>query len=705
MASVGPQILVDAKHHVRDYSSYCATTWADTDKDARPKMVFSHYINLVLKQVHPDMGITEDGRRVLEDFLLDTLVKLCGIAANNGPPIRGFLDAKVHKDVSLDWANQVRILGEADGKFLLYTSNEDIDDSEVWLGRSSLPAEMNDKVTAWDSQTDEEKIAALRGSIEEWQQVDDPSADMPDRIQCSEFPGGVTSRAVQTAVRLVLTNELAKHAVSEGTKAVTKLLVGGGTLPHGVSFTVTAGLQFSVEFVGSLVAKQAKRTVSACAAAYMTAVLEYLSAEVLELSGNEARNQRKTCITPRHIFLAFANDGELNRMLANANAAIVGGGVLPHIHAKLVDGDQGGKVSEGGGGDGGDGDDAAAFRFVGELSLWDVDFILEEDYWLNWDLSMLGLRDLDPDSLQSLCGNLHPDIEVPAAAAAKKAEATAAPRGAPRRHRRVLRDNIQGITHHAIGALGARAGVLKLSKSVDEELRDVTKWFLTELVRDTVTFAEHARSTGVLPEHVIKALRQLHHPGGRALFGMSMGQAEQDTASFAPPLNVPPLLVATYPTVIFDWKAAGAAAEAAADTREAEAKADEDEDKDENENEDENEEEEKKKEKEGDEPENESEDAIKARHQAALRMIRSEQRQTGPCLPFMPFAQIVAEIGQDFRADLHYHPAALRIMVEALQCYLIGLFKDANLQALHAQRDYVSPVDIQIARRIRGERA
>ena len=71
----------------------------------------------------------------------------------------------------------------------------------------------------------------------------------------------------------------------------------------------------------------------------------------------------------------------------------------------------------------------------------------------------------------------------------------------------------------------------------------------------------------------------------------------------------------------------------------------------------------------------------------------------------MPFAQIVAEIGQDFRADLHYHPAALRIMVEALQCYLIGLFKDANLQALHAQRDYVSPVDIQIARRIRGERA
>lgn len=709
MASVDPQFLVDAKHHVRDYSRYCATSWADTEKDARrPKMAFSHYINLVLKQVHPNMGITEDGRRVLDDFLLYYLAKSCGLAANNVPPTRGFLDDKDDKNATLDWANQVHIMGEADGKFLLGTDNEDIGDGELrWLVRSSLPAEMNDKVAAWDTKSDGEKLAALRCSIVGLHQGDPISADMPksikneapDQLQGCEFPaGGISSRDVQTAVRIIIGGELAKHAVSEGTKAITKL-ASGTHADQGVSFSHKAGLQFSVEFVGSLMAKQAKRTVATSAAAYMTAVLEYLSAEVLELSGNQARNDQKGRITPRHIFLAFANDEELHRMLANANAAVAGGGSLPRIHAKLVGGGRGGEASKGGeASNGGDGDDDNGndLYFVGELrtnidDIWnDKDF-----YWSEWARDMRGLRDLDPDSLEDLFGKLHPDIEAAAKAKAEaKAEAEAkAPPG--RRRRAVLRDNIDGITPYAFGALSARAGVLKLSPSVYPDLRDVTKLFLEELMRDVDTFMDHARLRGVLPEHVIKALRQ--HRLSRTLFGMSAGQVQQDTASFAPPLNVPPLLVATYPTLLFDWKAAGAAAEAAADSAQLDSAAAEAE----VEAEDEDEQAEEEKEKEGDEPE----DAIKARHQAALRMIRKEQRQTGPCLPFMPFALLVHEIGQDFKADLHFHPAALRVMVEALQCYLISLLEDANLQALHGERDFVSRIDIQIARRIRGERA
>ncbi|EOD34126.1 hypothetical protein EMIHUDRAFT_60043, partial [Emiliania huxleyi CCMP1516] len=60
----------------------------------------------------------------------------------------------------------------------------------------------------------------------------------------------------------------------------------------------------------------------------------------------------------------------------------------------------------------------------------------------------------------------------------------------------------------AFGALGARAGVLKLSGGVDDELRSVTKVFLENLVRNAVTCTEHERSREVTPAHVLKALQQ-----------------------------------------------------------------------------------------------------------------------------------------------------------------------------------------------------
>jgi len=77
---------------------------------------------------------------------------------------------------------------------------------------------------------------------------------------------------------------------------------------------------------------------------YQAAVMEYLSAEILELAGNAARDNKRSRITPRHILLAVANDEELNKLLRNVT--IPSGGVMPHILPELLQ-KKGGKVTPG----------------------------------------------------------------------------------------------------------------------------------------------------------------------------------------------------------------------------------------------------------------------------------------------------------------------------------------------------------------------
>ena len=96
-----------------------------------------------------------------------------------------------------------------------------------------------------------------------------------------------------------------------------------------------AGLTFPVGRLGTALKKgrYAKR-VGAGAPVYMAAVLEYLCAELLELSGNAAKDNKKTRIIPRHIQLAVKNDQELNKFVGRAT--ISAGGVMPNIHAVLL---------------------------------------------------------------------------------------------------------------------------------------------------------------------------------------------------------------------------------------------------------------------------------------------------------------------------------------------------------------------------------
>ena len=99
--------------------------------------------------------------------------------------------------------------------------------------------------------------------------------------------------------------------------------------------SVKAGLTFPVSRVHRhmKLGKYSSR-IGAGAPVYLAAVLEYMAAEVLELAGNAARDNKKTRIIPRHIQLAVRNDEELNKLLGSV--AIAGGGVLPNIHANLL---------------------------------------------------------------------------------------------------------------------------------------------------------------------------------------------------------------------------------------------------------------------------------------------------------------------------------------------------------------------------------
>ncbi|KAI5408814.1 hypothetical protein KIW84_054595 [Lathyrus oleraceus] len=88
-------------------------------------------------------------------------------------------------------------------------------------------------------------------------------------------------------------------------------------------------------------------------------------------------------------------------------------------------------------------------------------------------------------------------------------------KGGAKRHRKVLRDNIQGITKPAIRRLARRGGVKRISGLIYEETRGVLKIFLENVIRDAVTYTEHARRKTVTAMDVVYALKRQ----GRTLYG------------------------------------------------------------------------------------------------------------------------------------------------------------------------------------------
>ncbi|XP_064454561.1 uncharacterized protein LOC123841108 isoform X2 [Mirounga angustirostris] len=211
-------------------------------------------------------------------------------------------------------------------------------------------------------------------------------------------------------------------------------------------------------------------------------------------------------------------------------------------------------------------------------------------------------------------------------------------KGGAKRHRKVLRDNIQGITKPAIRRLARRGGVKRISGLIYEETRGVLKVFLENVIRDAVTYTEHAKRKTVTAMDVVYALKRQGRrtpPPTLAASGcylcLAMARTKQ-TARKSTGGKAPRKQLAT--------KAARKSAPATG--------------------------------------------GVKKPHRyrpgtVALREIRRYQKSTELLIRKLPFQRLVREIAQDFKTDLRFQSSAVMALQEACEAYLVGLFEDTNL--------------------------
>ena len=88
----------------------------------------------------------------------------------------------------------------------------------------------------------------------------------------------------------------------------------------------------------------------------------------------------------------------------------------------------------------------------------------------------------------------------------------------------------------------------------------------------------------------------------------------------------------------------------------------------------------------------------------ALREVRKLQKSTGTLLRKAPFARLVKESAYDFKDGFRFTASAVMAIQEATESYIVSLLADTNLCAIHAKRVTITPKDLHLARRLRGER-
>ena len=146
----------------------------------------------------------------------------------------------------------------------------------------------------------------------------------------------LSSKDIQSAVFFEIPGELAKFATSEGNKAITKYY----------SYTRTraqkAGIIFPPSRARKLIMGYWRNNIGSGSEIYLAAVLEYICAEILDISGNNARDRKRARIDDRSLFLAIENDYDIRQLSKNIKFEILGG-VIPTIHSSLMDAAKKGK--------------------------------------------------------------------------------------------------------------------------------------------------------------------------------------------------------------------------------------------------------------------------------------------------------------------------------------------------------------------------
>lgn len=770
-----------------------AASWEGIGKHstAVPNLFFGVTVPKVLKKyMHPDLEISKAGQKITSDLIawaVDAVLAAVPAAEDTDQ------FASVHTNAFL-----------ADGSINKVLASRVVPRDEVlihhdaeysWELRSEVVrVGLADALASFDAKTTAEQEAEFKAQT-----------DLEDKYGVSLHNcGGVTSsRGIQTAVRRVFPGELAKHAVSEGVKAVTKFTsseCGGVSFKDGKvgysrkltaasdvddvnsAISGAAGLQASVLETAHAMHARLSNPPSLTASVYLAATMEYLAAEILELSGNSARDNKSSWIKPQNVQRAVQNDEELNRMFRDVS--ILDGGVLPNIHGVLLP-----RLPRHGSGYTPSTDEAVATIDA---------FLNDEDQGSGYFVSGTLPCGFDKDKIDVMarkaglgagCGvrrrkKLHDALSAGAAwivdafddergcytprftilspedqaALLQISRDEALVSTGAKRDWGNLQGNIQGITREMILALAARAGCLMLSGYVFEETRGILKVYLEDLIREVVTLADHKRRNVVFATDVLAAaashaaIRMVCGTGRVAAMCANIGGGGGGgtPSAFA-------TLAAEYSAKLArghdaDRKWAYPVVPSARDGDEGEYldrlldMCDED----------------------GfdeavtrawtadldvstfeavDERYDEDEFRGRARHAsgmpyltkeeiyadpkqvsgAALRYIRQMQRTSSPCLPFMPLTKLIREIAADFKTDLDFEPEAFRVIQSMLEDYLVGLFQDANLNCIHGggsshrtfpytgydpedpQREKrsfaIQPKDLQLARRIRNERA
>lgn len=244
------------------------------------------------------------------------------------------------------------------------------------------------------------------------------------------------------------------------------------------------------------------------------------------------------------------------------------------------------------------------------------------------------------------------------------------------RHRKVLRDNIAGITKPALLRILRRAGVKRVSGLMYEELRGVLRSWMEKIVRDTVIFTEHARRKTVqladleasLSNNGIELAAGLNENAIRTQSLQSCNSRGKRGGGDKKTAEAP----------VTKKKSTKASTKTPAPEK-------------------------------SKKPPKNSAGGVKKPHRfrpgtVALRDIKKHQKSSD-CLAFpkLPFSRLIREIAQDFFDDLRFEAGVCDLLQLAAEDYLIQICSSANLAAIHAGRETVFPKDVQLVRLIRNE--